>query len=60
MLFGSEDGGLPDLVSKLSFMVGNVTALLCKSRVYLECSVQFWPPHFQKDTAELKRSRTGS
>ena len=50
----SEDEELPDLVSKLFFIVGNATALLCKPRVYLGYSVQFWPLHFQKDIGELE------
>lgn len=53
-LFVSEDGKLPDHVSKLSFLVGNTTVLLCKPRVGLEYCAQFWPSRFQKDIAELE------
>ena len=53
-LFVSEDEELPDLVSKLSFIVGNAAVLLCKPGVYVEDCAQFWPPHFQEDVAELE------
>lgn len=34
VLLVSEGGELPDLVSRLFFIVGNATALLCKPGVY--------------------------
>lgn len=56
----SEDGELPHLISKLSFVVGSTTVPLSNStgkpRVYLEYCAQCWPPHSQKDIAELEEA----